>query len=187
MGTTSNQVANQAILLMGGNQPNVTGNAPTFDSSTNGKILQVLYAPCVATVTRQFAYDFARGSIALTLTGNVAPFPWTYEYSYVGVEVWQLTPPTLADVNNPLPVNWVVGNAQVSGQPSRVIWTNLANAVAFYNDNPPEITWDSLFQEAVVRLLASELSIAAAGKPDTSREYLESGAAFNNMGMERDS
>lgn len=188
MPETSNSVANSAIQLIGDNQAAVTGFAPTFDNSAAGQALQKLYAPCVATVARQFGWDFARRTVALSLSGNTPVFPWTVEYLYPsnGVQVWQLTPETLADPNNPLPVNWEEANAQVSGVQKKVIHCNLVNALAVYNNNPTEATWDSLFREAVVRLLASELAMAIAGRPDTADALIKSGAAFETIGEGRD-
>src|ERR1700677_654651 len=101
MAIDSNAIANQAILLIGDNQPKVVGQAPSFDNSAAGQALQVWYAPTVATVARQFSWDFARKTVALTLTGNTPPNPaWTYEYIYPGtIELWQLVPPTFTDPN----------------------------------------------------------------------------------------
>lgn len=188
MPVTSNEIANQAIQLIGDNQPLVTGFAPNFDSSAAGVALSKLYIPVVQTVGRQFAWDMARSTVALSLSGNIAPFPWSFEYLYPpnGIEVWQLHPGNLGDVNNPLPENWSIGNAIITGQQQRVVWTNLANAFATYNNSPNENTWDSLFREAVVRLLASELSTALAGKPDFAQMYLESGSAFETVGEGRE-
>jgi hypothetical protein len=188
MPVTSNDIANRAILMVGDNQPPVTGVAPTFDDSTAGQALQYLYAPCVAMVQRQFEWDASRNTVSLTLSGNAAPAGWIYEYLYPtnGIEVWQLQPATLGDPNNPLPQNWIVANALVSGTQRKVIQSNLINAVAIYNNNPSEDTWDSLFSESVVRLLASELAIAIAGKPETSQLGLESGSAFLNVAKGRD-
>lgn len=183
MPVTSNDVANQAIQLTGDNQPPVSGNSPTFDNSTAGVALQRLYAPCVATVARQFGWDLARSTVALALTGNIAPVGYAFEYGYPsnGIEVWQLLPSVVVDANNPLPITWNVGNAVVTGTQEKVIWTNLASAMATYNNNPSEATWDSLFREAVVRLLASELAMAIAGRPDTAQSYLDSGAAMESI------
>src|ERR1700678_2264414 len=107
---TSNSIANSSLQMIGDNIPPVSGNAPTFDASPAGLALQKLYAPAVATVQRQWGWDQSRNTVALTATGNVAPLGWTYEYAYPsnGIEVWQLSPPTLSDANNPLPVNWSV-------------------------------------------------------------------------------
>ena len=187
MAVDSNAIANQAIIAMGGNQPPVVGNAPNFDNSTAGKALAKIYTPCVATVMREWEWDFARNTIALVATGNAPPFPWTQEYSYPtnGIQVWQLAPAALADPNNPLPINWEIANAVVGGIQQRVVHTNLANAIVIYNNNPSEATWDTLFREAVVRLLASELAIAIAGKPETSQLMLESGSAFESLAEQR--
>lgn len=187
MAVTSNDIANQAIMLMGGNQPLVTGQAPNFDTSTAGIALSKIYSACVATVARQFEWDMARNTVTLTLSGNTPPADWTYEYLYPanGVEVWQIRPQTLTDVNNPTPTTWAVANNVISGQQQRVIQTNVADAIAIYNNNPNENTWDATFREAVVRLLASELAIAVAGKPDTGMQLLNSGNAFEQIGEGR--
>ena len=175
-------------MLIGGNQPLVTGTAPNFDSSDAGKAASAVYADTVAAVAREFGWDFARNTVALTTTGNTAPFPWSVEYNYPnGVQVWQLAPASLTDANNPLPVNWAVGNAQVSGAQKKVIWSNLSGALATYNNNPAESLWDGDFVEAVVRLLASKLAMAIAGKPDTAQGLLQSGAAFETIAEGRNS
>lgn len=187
MPETSNSVANSAIQLIGDNQPAVTGFAPNFDNSPAGKALAQLYTPCVRTVGKQYGWDFARNTVALTLSGNPAPFPYAFEYLYPGngVEVWQLMPAAIPDANNPLPVNWVVANTLVAAVQTKVIQTDLVAASAVYNNVPSESTWDALFREAVVRLLSSELSMALAGKPDVAEGMIQSGAAFENIGEGR--
>jgi hypothetical protein len=187
MALTSTQVVNRAIFIMGDNQQPVTGVAPNFDSSTAGVAAAQLYAGAVATVARQFEWDFTRQTLALVLSGNPAPFPWAFEYLYPAqcVEIWQVAPSALADANNPMPVNWNVAYNTVGGNPTKVVQTNQANALAIFNANPPEAVWDSIFTEAVVRLLASEMAMAIAGKPDFAAAALESGAAFESIGEAR--
>lgn len=189
MSVTAADVANEALMQMGGNQPLVTGVAPTFDDSTAGKALQRLYVPCVQFVGRQFGWDFARAAVALVLSGNVAPFGWAYEYLYPtgGVQVWQITPATIADPFNPAPVNWVVGNAVVGSTQKKVIWSSVAAASAYYNNSPTEDTWDAGFRQAVVRLLASELSLAIGGNPQASQVLLQSAGSMEQLAEGRDS
>lgn len=188
--TTATDIVNKALMLIGGNQAPVTGTAPNFDTSVAGKAAALLYPGAVLTVARQAGFDFARASVLLVASGNTPPVDYAYEYKYPtnGVQVWQLLPASIADPNNPLPITWTVGNAIVGGNSVRVIWTNLATASARYNGTPSDPSaWDSLFTEAVVRLLASELAMAIAGKPATSQGLLESGAAFENLAEGRDS
>lgn len=186
---TSTDVVNQAIQYIGDNQPPVTGTAPTFDSSPAGVAASFLYTPCVRKVMRQYGWDFARNTVALTLSGNPAPFPWTYEYVYpqFGVQVRQLLPPVLNDPNDPAPLDWVVANAVVNSNQSRVIQTNVANASAVMTNQPNENTWDDGFREAVVRLLASELAMAIAGRPATAQTLTEGFGAFSQDAESRDS
>lgn len=184
----STDIANQAILLIGGNMPPVTGVPPNFDGSTAGRAAGALYGPCVATIARQNCWDFARKTATLVATGNNPPPNWAFEYAYPtnAVQIWCLHPTLIADANNPLPLNWTTATAVVGGIPVRVIHAQNANLQAVFNSNPPEAAWDSLFREAVVRLLASEMAMAIAGKPDVARSLLESANAFSNIGNERD-
>jgi hypothetical protein len=188
MAATSQSVANEAIFLMGDNQPPVSAGAPNFDGSTAGVALQQLYTPCVQTVAKEFGWDFARNTVALVLTGNTPLDPrYTLEYAYPGngVEVWQLLPPALSDPNNPTPIRWTVANSLVAAVQTKVIWTSLAAALANYNNVPTEATWDVLFREAVVRLLASELSTALAGKPDTAGLFIQTSGSFEQIAETR--
>ena len=152
-----------------------------------GVAAAALYGPCVATVGQKFAFGFSRQYVSLTLSGNTAPMGWAYEYLYptTAIEIRQLMPMTVADLNNPLPQNWSLGNSPVSSVATKVIWSNLANATAFVTNLPPVPTWDPLFREEVVRLLASELAIAVAGKPDTARDFLSTAGSFGQMAESR--
>jgi hypothetical protein len=190
MAYSSTSVVNEAIMLMGGNQPPVTGAAPNFDQSAAGKAAALLYAPAVAAITRQSAWDFARTLATLAVTGNTPPVQFAYEYAYPANcdQVTQVSPAGGIDPNNPLPVNWVVGNAVVDGAPTKVIWTDLGPAVAFFSSSAPlENIWDPLFHQGVVRLLSSAMSEAIAGKPDLAMSMIEQASQFTQLGETRDS
>lgn len=184
---TATDLVNRAIQLIGDDQEPVTGVYPTFDSSAAGVAAATLYAGCVQTIARQFGWDFSRNIADLVSSGNTPPFGFTSEYLYPtnGIQVRQIVPKTQTDVNNPLPINWVVGNAMVSGLPKKVIWTDLTPAQAVFTNQPTEDLWDADYTEAVVRLLASEFAMALAGKPDTARDTLEQSAQFANIGQAR--
>jgi hypothetical protein len=189
---TSTDVVNEALNLIGDDMPLVTGTAPTFDSSTAGKAAAQLYTLCVQAVGRQFGWDFARNQVTLTASGNAAPFPMGYtgEYLYPnGIQVWQLYGDLAGagvDLNNPAPANWSVGNALVTAVQKKVIWTSITAPRALFNNAPQESTWDPLFQMAVVRLLASAMAMAIAGKPDVAEAMLQSGAAFETLAESRE-
>jgi hypothetical protein len=185
--TTSTDIVNQAIQLMGAKESPVTGTYPNFDSSPAGTAANALYGPTVQTVARQFGWDFSRNTAVLVLSGNAAPFPWTYEYLYPtgGLQIRQILPASVLDANNPLPVTWEVANNSVNGTVKKVIQTNQAGAYAVFTNNPPESLWDPLFREAVARLLASELAMALAARPDAMVALQESAIGFTSMGIER--
>ena len=188
-------VANNAIQLIGDNSPLVSAGAPNFDQSPAGVALQQLYAPTVATVMRQFGWDLARNTQPLVATGNAAPFPWAHEYTYPAncLELLQVAPPSVTDPNDPLPVNWSVGNDVVGGAQVKVLagarrkrspsWHQ--RQMRFFNNGPAENTWDPLFTEAVVRLLASKLAMAIGGRSDTAQTLLQSGSAMEQIGETR--
>lgn len=190
MTVTPSDIVNRAVQLIGGyddNEP-ITGSPPTFDGSVIGLAAGAVYDAVVQTVGRQHGWDFSRASVTLNLTGNTPPIGWTYEYLYPtnGVEVRQVTPAADLDANNPSPVNWTVGNANVSGTVRKVIWSNQQFAHAYFSNQPAETLWDALFAEAVVRLLASELAMAVPGKPETARDTLTQSAQFEQIGEGRD-
>ncbi len=190
MTVSATDIVNQALMMIGGNQPPVTGNAPLFDNSAAGKAAAQLYTPCVQTVGRQYGWDMARNTVALVLATGTAPAPWARQFLYPtnGIQVWQIFTTAGLDPNNPLPVNFVVANALISAVQTKIILCNLAatNAVAVYNNNPSETLWDPGFREAVVRLLASEMAMAIGGKPDAMTALLSSGSAFETIGEKRD-
>lgn len=183
-------IVNEALNLIGNNAPAVTGAPPNFDTSANGKAAANLYAPCVATVARMNGWDFARRSVALTPSGNTAPFPMGFSFEYLyppgGVEIWQVQNPALTDANNPLPVNYEVGNTDIAAVPTKVIWCDFDNAIGLYNNNPGPDLWDPGFRQAVVRLLASALDLATAGKPEAAQLMLENYGKFEAAAEMRD-
>jgi hypothetical protein len=179
LGETPLTLVNRAIQLFGDDQPPVTGTYPDFDSSPAGVAAAQLYLPCVQTVAKRWGWDYARSVVALVLTGNTAPYGIAYEYAYPtnGIEIGDLFP-AAPDPNNPLPVNHTVGNVMVAGVPTKVIWTNLQNANASMTAQPPPALWDADFAESVVRLLASEMAMAIAGRPQTGSQLIGEADSF---------
>lgn len=186
MALTPTDIVNRAIQIIGDNQAPVTGTFPSFDTSTAGVAASILYPDVVQTVAKRYGWDFSRNTVTLTLSGS-APPNWTYQYLYPtnGLEIRQLMPPA-PDRNNPLPVSWSVANADIASVPTKVIWTNVQNAVAVITNQPPVALWDAGFVEAVVRLLASGLAMAVPGRPETSSNQMEAFGMFEQQGIARD-
>lgn len=194
MAIDSNAIANQAIYLMGDDQPPpVTGQWPSFDDSPAGQALNILYGACMATVQRQWGWDASRNMVTLAQTGNAGPFPPPFGFEFLyptnGIQVWQLVQTVEVDPNDPQPYNYSVGNTLVtlSGVQTqkKVIWAEFAAMAAIYNNNPTEAVMDPMFLEAFRRLLSSELAMALAGKPDTSQSLLNSASSFETLGEAR--
>lgn len=183
---SATEIVNRAIQLIGDNQAPVTGTEPNFDTSAAGVAAKYLYPGVVQTVAKRFGWDFARNVAALVIAGT-PPVNWAFQYAYPtnGIEVRQLMPAAITDPDNPLPVSWTIANATIASVPTKVIWTNLASAVAVFTNNPPVALWDAGFVEAVVRLLASEMAMAIPGKPATSQAQLDAFTGFEKEGMER--
>lgn len=185
---TPTDIVNRALNFQGNRNAPVTGTYPNFDNSPSGVAAQLLYPQVVGEVLREFEFDFTRGTDALVLTGNVAPFPWAFEYTYpaAALEIWQVMPATLADVNNPLPINWSVGNALVASVQVRVIWANLVAARAVFNNNPRVETWDASVTDAIVRRLASAFALALSGAGERAENLLRGSAASVEIAKGRD-
>lgn len=184
---TSQDIVNEALALIGYSGQPVTGFAPNFDSSVPGKIAQRVYALAVAGVARLNAWSFPRMIATLVPTGNTAPFPWLYEYGFPGtcIDVWQVAPHSLNDINNPTPVTWERGVATLNSIEISVIWTNQANAIAIFNGNPVEAAWDPLFSETVARYLAAAFAVANLGKPDLAKLYSDQWPQLAQIASER--
>lgn len=187
MAVSSQDVCNEALALIGYDGFPISAPGPNFDSSTPGQIAQRTYPYAVAAVGRMNAWSFPRTFGDLVLTGNVAPFPWSFEYGFPAncIDVWQIIPDSLTDSFNPAPISWARGVASISGVQSSVIWTNLANADVMFNSNPPEAVWDGLFRETVVRYLAAEFAMAGLGKPDMAQMYVEQWRQMIPLAAER--
>ena len=187
---TSTDVANQALQIIGDNETVVTGVYPNFTSVSPATAiaLNLIYGTVVGAIARQFSWDFARSQTPLTLSGNSPPIGWAYEYLYPpnSAQVWQLMPPTIVDPNNPIPIRCIRANNIVMGFQVPVIWTNQIDAIAVHNNNPIESTWEAIFTQSVVRLLASELATTLPGRPDTAQVMIETGVSFESLGETRD-
>lgn len=185
---TPTDIVNRAVYLQGNKIQEVTGSYPNFDKSDAGKAAKWLYPEAVMTVGRLFEWDFARFTADLELSGLAAPSPWLFEYLYPteALQIWQVRPPTLDDPNNPLPTTWVRANRVVDGSQVSVIHTDVADAVAVYNNNPRPETWAPDFTDAVVRWLASAFAMALSGRPETQQNIMRSATGVLQQAMGRD-
>jgi hypothetical protein len=187
MATSSTQVVNEALGLIGFDGPAVTGVSPGFDSSTAGKAAALYYVPAVTAVARMHGWDFARTVAAMVTSGNTAPFPWSYEFLYPGncAQFLEISSPTIADPNNPVPYDKARGTSIVNGVQVSVIWANISPAVGIFTGLPVESTWDGLFEADVIRYLASQFAMSQLGKPDAANQYFEAVGALTQTGASR--
>jgi hypothetical protein len=187
---TSLQVANRAITEIARGKPLASGTVATnFDGTPDGIYAATLYVGAVQLLLRQQDWEFSKRDVALALSGNAAPQPWTYEYIYPVdcLRVRQVRPSAWVQ-NDPQPVRWEVGDAVVSGNPATVIWTNQITAYLVYTTNQvTEGQWDDVFTEQMVRYLGSQLALPIAGRPDFSREMLDIAGKIGMAGEARDS
>jgi len=192
-GATSASIVNQALQEIAA-QATVSGTNPNFDGTTAGNAAGILYTPLLNELLRQEDPEFARktalaGGAVLTSTGTTPAQPWSYEYEYPSdcLRVRQVVPGSW-DQNNPQPVRWSVGTDTISDVQTKVIFCNAPTALLTYTtSNITEAEFDSMFQEAFVRLLASALVMALGGRPDFSKEKLMEAGALANAGVGRDS
>ena len=93
----------------------------------------------------------------MALSGKAAPFPWSFEFVYPAncAQFLEISPPTIADPNNPVPYDKARGTSIVSGVQISVIWANINPAVGIFTGLPVESAWDGLFEADVIRYLTS--------------------------------
>jgi hypothetical protein len=173
-GTTSASIVNRALAEIAG-QYSVTGTNPTFDGSAAGNAAGTLYNGAVNLLLRQSDYEFSRTTVALTPLVVATPLNWTYAFLYPTdcLKIRQVFPTIATPDYDPQPILWDVATVAISGFQNRAIYTNIAPASLVYTTSSvTENEWDSMFEEAMVRYLASELAMAIGGRPDFSKEML---------------
>lgn len=171
--TVSADVVNQALQYAG----NQVAISTLNDGSPAGNAAGVIYAPTWQMVARMMDPDFARRTLPLaTVSGGNLPPGIAYEYSYPSdcLRLRALAPAAGSyDIYDPQLITGNVALDVIMGTPQKVIFTNQQNALAVYTSNDfTENQWDYAFLMAVVRQLASPLSMALQGRPDYARELL---------------
>jgi hypothetical protein len=200
-------LVNRALEQIGG-QNQITGFPPA-DNSAAAQAAATLYQPAVEMVLREGNWDFGSKIISLVLlkTALVPPVafwdetqpipPWRFEYLYPGdcLYLRALRPDPFGfqggDDYEPGPIRFKVSSDTLNPlpagvtNPAKIILTDLESALAAYTISAPESSWDSIFQEAVVRTLASSFAMALAGRPDFSRVKLEESFQIIGVGEGR--
>ena len=186
---TSASVVNRAAAQIGA-QATVQGLIPNLTGGGNvSTYANILYQGVVLMILREQDWEFSRTSAALAPSGNAPLPPWQYEYLYPSdcVKVRQVTP-QIWSANDPVPVEWTVAEHAILTAPTKVILCNVPGETLVYTtSNMTEAQWDSIFAEAVVRLLASELAMAIAGRPDLSKQKLGESGQLMSTGGGKDS
>lgn len=178
MANTPLSICNQALIhIGGGDQPQIADFA---EGSAASIAASLLYPPAVQFTLRQLKPRFATKIVALSTTANTPLPPWTVEYLYPAdcLSISGLKPAT--STNDPKPNLWKVAVATVSSVPTTVIWAKLASARLVYTSSTvlgaltadASVAFDSIFQEALVRNLASAFAEALSGRFDTAKEKL---------------
>ena len=176
-GLTAVNVVNQALEQIAA-QTVITS---LTDGSPAAVAANTVYAPTVQLMLREIEPDFARTTVALSLSAAPSPIPpWAFEYLWPDdmVRLRQVRPPgsglgALTDPNDPQPVRAMVDFDTIASVVTKVILTNQQSALAVYTSSSiTEALWDSVFADAVVRRLANPLAMALAGRPDFAEKIL---------------
>lgn len=184
--TTPADIVNRALAQIAARYT-VTGSLPTFDGSAAGLAAGILYTPAWKMLLREQDAEFSRLTVTLTVTTTI--YPWSNAYLYPSdcLKIRSVVP-TVWDQNDPAAVRWSEQDAVIATVPTRIILTNIAAAKLVYTtSNVTEDMWDFSFQEAMVRLLGSELAMALAGRPDLSRVMLGQAGSVLQSGEAKDS
>ena len=166
----------------------LTGTLPNFDQSTAAKACALLYTPVWQMLLRDQDTEFSRQTANLA-TAGAATYPWSNAYAYPldCLKIRSVVPATW-NQNDPQAIRWSEQNQSISSTPTRIILTNVPAAVLVYTTSnlTPDV-WDSTFQEAVVRFLASQLALTLSGRPDLAKGLLGQAGQIIQSGEARDS
>ena len=154
------------------------------DGSVEGAACGVIYQSVIDATFRMSTWDFATKELALTASGSTPPTPWEFEYLYPSdaVQIKQIRTNFVGFTFNVQPIRWAVASNLT---PTKVIWCDTANAVAVYTFRSPESEWDTMFIETAVKMVASKLAMALAGRPDYAKELLDEAMQMATMAESR--
>jgi hypothetical protein len=156
-----------------------------WEGSMASKAALSIYAQTRDAVLREGDWQFAEQIVAATLTGNAAPFPWSYEYVYPAncIKIRNLFSPGYAlDTNNPTPTLWTVADSAAA---AKVIWSKAVGATLVYTaqvTNPAN--WEPGFVEALVAALARRLAAVLVSPQVAQAEADDESAMFKNAESE---
>jgi hypothetical protein len=187
IGSTPATLVNRALQEIAA-QASVSGEPPEFDGSAAGLAAGILYPPAITLLLRQEDYEFARNDTALQ-AAPLVPYPWTYAYLYPTdcAKIRSIKPPQWTQ-NDPQPIRWTEMDQMIGGVLTRIIGCNIANAVLTYSTlDVEEAQFDPVFEETLVRYLASGLVMSLGGRPDFSTKLLEQAGGLVQQGAGLDS
>lgn len=110
-----------------------------YEGSVAAKVALDLYAQTRDAVLQATDYDFAQKIAAGVVSVTAAPFPWSNAYAYPNdcLRLRMLFDGEYTtDPNNPLPLNWTIGNVTSGKQ----VWCNVANATFVYTLQLTDLT-----------------------------------------------
>lgn len=148
-----------------------------LDGSNQSQVILQVYGQTRDELLRNFDYDFAERTIALTVLksapsgGYFPPNTWDpttmppvgfgFEYAFPDdcVKIRNLVPQPSFVVNmNPQPIDWTEFNDNRYTPARRTILTNVADAIATYTGRVTDPTnWDVAFAEALSAALARRI------------------------------
>ena len=174
-----------------------------LEGSPAARVAVELYGQTRDELMRAADWDFARQSAVLVLlkTSPVGgygwanpwssifpPVPWNFEYAYpTGCLMVRSvrTTPTLLNVYDPQPNIFTLAD-DPSVTPSKVILSNLANAVAVFTGRITDpAQWNDSFTEALVAALATRLQAALNPEPNADKERMEQEVQAGGMAIAR--
>jgi hypothetical protein len=157
-----------------------------YEGSAAAKAALDIYSQTRDEMLRSSDWGFAEKIAAGVLTGNAAPFPWTFEYAYPTdcVKVRNLFGATyIADTNDPRPTLWTVGGIAAA----KVIWAKIATCTLVYTKQVTDPSlWEPLFVEAFAdalgKRIAPVLATADAAKMVGEQEKADAAQAMGTIG-----
>lgn len=123
-----------------------------------------------------------------TYLADVALNVATYSIPATTLLIAYIVPGTVGNAYTLAASNATPSGAHLTGGVTslqKVIWTDIEDAQAVITGQPPESTWDAMFQETVVQNLAAKLNLALASKPDSSKLAAEQAVVVEQAGEMR--
>lgn len=161
-------IYNQALMRIGIYDGLISDPAEKTKPAT---VCTAFFDSCLERVLREIPWNFAERRVTLAQLGD-GPTNWGYRYSYPSdcLMIRRIETPGIRNTRADQRIPFQVGSTATG----REIYCDLSEAEAVYTTKVDDLNqWDSIARSALAYLLAAEIAMPLAVKPDIAQAAMQ--------------